>query len=1106
MSLTADQPAPGPVFAQQSGDESLNTHAKVQQQIDTPPPAPPVQLPGDPVPPDSIPGPGVGRTIAQTDFWVTLRRARTAPPSLNPATDFGEDYAFALLVPTEGDPNLSGFYSSPANRATAAAHTLAGTAGIAAWYFDAPTQTFQPMAGNVYAAAVQWDANLPGEDQPAGTFTLQDLFDECFIADLTWQQIGQTDQYDRVASDWREPDCRRHGAPVPLTAASAEVRNARRLDQQRERIAEAALLPFDENAHQARSTAMALFLSQYVAFTETGARADANANPRPAHVTDLGLVFYGPVSELMKLENCRVLKADAPTPGRVTILNPRDTWFDRSAPILWPAGEPTAGIEGVKLNWQLDLPAARGSAESNPEQYLQHYRITRTVETHEFQPAWVETKTAATLGRQSGGEVEVTASDWQFLDNFEGRMALPPGYREAVLPRAGHEASLEAAIAWLRVLPETEALTLTYEVEALDTAGNYVTAGSFRVDLHRPQTVIRPALAELRICHRIPEDELPTSSPHPGTADVVVWLAIDDPAWNGEAIRTVQVQGKNYQLRREYRLIGQWEEVEPAGHYGSDGATSRLRSPRTLATAERAGERIYPILRPDDPDPDQIANLAEIEPDEETRRKFGIWLDITNTRSLPPGRTTAVSGQEGADRTLREFIHTRDPEEPTASRFALQTIVRIVGGSEDEILFSERVPVSVEQRVQVIPRRPRAGDLPRTATIKPEAYEWPEPLPFYPLGMGEVQVTCGLLRSRAPQEDATLNALLTGANVVGLIRDVDRRTLTTIRFAAFPAAAHDEVGHLLPGDARLIADYGIFELDLARHVTPLGQNATVLPKNLESWKKARPVGRVEQLTRDEAHLTPDSNKEFNNWHAFYPSAAHRMQLAANLATVLPGETGRPNENGRTGPWYTARESIVQFAARHPRLRVFPEVPEDALADLLLKGLPNRLRVRVRARPGSRASELFRFGWTIPTPTLIPTQPYFGADEFTAHDVVLGDGSTWLTLVLTQIGELRAAKLRHALLSLAFVAFPDRLGDAGALESWRKDPDQLDGLEVELVAERAPFANGEGIRTGEVALDLDLRSPVHPFLEDLLGALAYHTNPDGEWYRKYEVLI
>lgn len=811
---------------------------------------------------------------------------------------------------------------------------------------------------------------------------------------------------------------------------------------------------------------------------------------------------------------------------------------------------------------------------------------------------------------------------------------------ELLAPVAGTD-SLESSIAWLRCLPDTEMIVINYLVTPVDVAGTKGLGKGFSQTIRRPALAVRPALAELRVRQEFPEQaELESAD-----VDAKIYLALTDGAWEGD-LQDQNYGGYLFNITRHYRLIVQKEEIEPSGHYGSDGATSRLRSPASLAAARQWDEEVFELdfgkSKPEaggDPKKFEGGLLREeIEPDDETRGKIGRWARLS-------GLSKEIKNLDDKDRLpdalspadqarLRETLRTRATDgRRTATRFSLETVVRITpskpGKIAPAVFVSRRVNVPVEHVLVKASEDPSGRT---TATLRPDALEWAEPLNLPPPGPGQLQAESGFARFRVPAKHGTLGALLSKTEPPVLIRDPERRILTTVRFAAVPTGiAHPPPGSpLAPGDETLVASYDLHELDLdslastadtnpwefkaedfadaAQFINKVGSKRRLLdrhlaalpgitpfltgkfeiaklalaieallgtrlynedrfkdirlrgetrrlaglapggmalqilnrmlledafPKELRSplllenapaWRQARCVGRIEQLTHGEANLTPDSNAELANWHAHYPSETQRLTRCSQ-ASREPG-SDRPIRSG----WYSARETTAGFPERRPRLRFFPQIPEDAVTELMRKGSPSSLEFELSVRPESKAAKLIKEGWEIPIAELIApgTGRPLHAKPASVKTEPIGNSHCplkWITLlqpkglsatIQDEILPLTPNDIRQALLETGFIAFGSKDEQVLPLQKWLSDPSALDGLELTirgLAPKKLRGPDGElhdveneHLVTGTITLALDLHSPIHPLLEELIGDLSYLHAPVSNILRQgYEVV-
>ncbi len=1091
MSITAEEPDKPPVFAARTGDKAIESDSVAAE---APLKAKPEKREDNknPVLKPSITKSHEGRDIKTTNFHLVLREATVGPKGAPlPAGRHG----YALLVPRDAKAeNEGGFYAAPAQRVAdklwersedAPVHRLEDVPdfGDTVWIFNPKTREFELLKPGTRDVTARWSApiSLPGDS--GATFTLAHFFDECFLTDTEWV-LDANNVPQRVAKKWMEPkELRIYGRAEAAPSGSREVRDQERERMQRDRAADAAVRPLDERAYQARATVMTLFLDQFVKLSATG-----EPDGKDAHVTDLGLVFFGPVDRLVELGMAKVAKFDATvdkkpdqpqqTAGVVKVFNPPRTWFDQQEPALADDCQDVEA-DGIKLNWRLQWPLDAG----DPEQFLHYYEVLRTVEGAEYVRQPMLVKTGATIGpRDKDGTVKLCAADWQFTDNLGEESGVPDDARRALLPSVGEADAFEAGRAWIKEFGSRDRVSVTYSVTPVDIAGVRGLPRGFRVEVERPQPPIRPALAELRIVQSIAGSANTRQNDPQRPDDVELFVAISDPAWDDAADVLKTPQG-SFTVERIYRLIVDPDDIEPAGHYGSNATTARVRGPGAWTPTRTADEKHVDIARSrtfdvakKKPVPLEIQGIEE---EKEDRERLPLWARLSDKKLS--GVDKAVFPSKKAFTDFLDLLWKRPAAKPpderrVATRFFLETIVRLTDGANESLEYrSKRTAVSVEHVVRVTDVEDQ--ELVRRAPVRPDAFEWSVPLTFQPLSPGQVFAESGFAQFRVPAAGARLADLCANKGL-HITRDPERRVLTTVRFAVVPALGTSASGL----HAATIAGFDLHELDLD-DLAALDTSGGKLAKDANAWRRARRVARIEQLDAQTAQLEPQGNGDWLGWQAHYPSATKRLDASRRGAL--------------RSAWYSDRETTPHFPERRPGLRLLP-LPLDAiLADLLHAGPPIRVEASLTAAKGTPAHKLVDGDFKkFPAITLQP---------FAVHHSNPDTGevtSTGVTTAFENPQGFTPTGLRNLLLRLGWTSF--KAGDT-LLKEWLASPAAFDGLALKLVA-HTKFG-----KQTEMEIPLpDLRSPVHPLLQEVLAELAFDAR-DNEGaaepaiYRRYEVM-
>ena len=948
LSITSEEPDAPPVFAATKADKVIDKSAAAAEVVNKPKPMEVVS--DNKTNPNLKPSktrPG-GRPIRATDFWLVLRKAVRAPKGAE-ITSSEKNFAYALLVPKEAvSLDRAGFYAAAFRKENNAlndiSHTVEASSALSETQHLNPTnREWTGFTEKVLQVKTRWTSSISVPDIETGlTFTLDNFFDECFITDTEWIEAGGKKQ--RIGKNQREPaTLREHRLGVPLSG-SRDDRNQQRHQQQVARAAEAIESPFDERAYQARSTLLTMFLDQFVTLAETGI-PPKNDDPN-VHVADLGLLFYGPATELAKL--AKVIKhEDSEKPGDVQVLNPHALWFEEQDPVLANETQ-SVEVDGIKLDWQLTMEVHGVDGEH----FLHHYEVLRTIDAPSagIQDEPFRVKPAATIGERPDkkkARIRLIRPDWQFVDRLDDK-AISETVRRALLPTFGDADGLEAAKAWLAAFPGDESVTITYTVTPIDIAGTRALPRGFAIRVRRPQPSIRPAIGELRMVQKLRSGGTSDTGAQrivapPGDLDV--YLAFKDDAWTRDPKITETFGKIDYTIERLYRIVADPEKLEPAGHYGSDATSSRLRGPGALGVTKTADEKTFAVPRLRTVEGKQHPFLTTTTParraiaDEDELDKLPRWSHL-NGQHL--GNEPGVEDPS----KLLQFLWrgSSDENNPTrvATRFSLETIIRISkNGSNKPLLelVSKRVPLPVSHIIDASALN-NARHQP-DAILRPEAFEWAAPLMFPPLASGQIRTESGFARFRIPRSDARLADLLDDSTkALRLERDPARRILTTVRFAAVPDwVTADPSGSTKPHPSHgtSIAGYELHELDLD-DLAPLDVKPAALQNNV-AWERSRRVALIEHLSREDAQLVPSGNPDWQGWEAHYPSETERITSAR-----IQGKDGEAKPI--LSAWYSDRESTPHFAERRPRLRFFPLPPESEIAELMRGGLPQRVNVSV----------------------------------------------------------------------------------------------------------------------------------------------------------------
>jgi hypothetical protein len=1093
MSITSEQPDTPPAVAHEQGITS-QTQSAITAAAPSEAPAPTdLAIPVPALPNHQNPRRAwLGTSIRETNFWCVLRKASVDPEG-NPIPE-GDEYAYAMLVPKEAildadkESNIgnynSAFYCSPI-RTDAKPEYEIETKDLLANCFVLKAEANIPVPNQKFSSSTIW-ANPVENDANEERFQLNHLFDECFLYDADWTQIGS--EVVRKTTTWTEP-------PPQLTqfADLPEATDAVKVEQrdrsQRLHTADAARDPTIDQVMQARSTVLSLFFEQFKTLTQTGVPDNNFAN-----VIDTGLVFYGPVDELEKLATASIVKldqADRSLLGEIELLNPRAKWFDLVDPALEePAsskkthGDAYVTSEGIKLAWnlkyqfQLDVVAEKPD-HLDAEHFLECYEIRREIEGFpSSEPKYI--KRADTLGgTDSNFKLEVLRAEWQYTDDLAD---VPAEVRRALLPTSELAASFESAVAWTELYGDLESIDITYSVVPRDIAGTTGYAKGFVAKIARPQPPLRAAEAELRF---LVDPGIFIEGTSDGIAGLTVFMALRDDAAKWDKEETYSAFGKKLIVTRTYELIADPEDIVPSGNYGSDALTERKIAPPSQFI-QSPDQLIWEL---DDKFTSATISKAQlIEPDEDYLKKFPRWrllagineAEGTTLKLHPPTLKNTLSIDPTGQVFLRHLISRNGDlkKQKVSTRFWLRTVQTVrtnVGGSPMFVSKSKQAtPVSIE--VQIKPNKKPRDSVNKfdISVMRPLSFECPHTLHLSPTAPNQIRTNVGFAQLRMPVATSSIFDLLTPDKTpITLVRDPLRRVMTEVEFFSHPlnqtAKEHNQ----------LIAGYDLHELDIDE-LAPLDTaSEPAFAKNVRIWKRARRVAHIQRISPAQAKLLPGDNRDWQGWQAHYPSETWRLENRSSVKN-----SSRPIR----AAWYSAAESSIAFARREPRLRFFKSLPSGLVETLISKGLPSTLEIQLLGNTSITKQAnfaLYPYGFE-DNPKLNYAQPpsCSGSWELKKEDAK----------------PFSIDELNRTLLSLGWAL--ER--NSKAQEDFRKDPKTLVGLQLSITAKRTISRKGT---TGSIdssvnfSASLEFNSFMHPVIEETLEELSYDEKTP---YRRYVV--
>jgi hypothetical protein len=1075
MSLTAEEPETEPAIQSQQADKRIDSTA-IQEQKKAGEPTIKPKL--DPAPAKEVGKPqnkeftddrDGSRKIKKTNFLLVMHQAPL------------EGKAYALLVP-DTDKNYqecSNFYGAPPLTDKEEPFTYK--------LFGSNLTTVKGVGENgdadinlqdVTEIKTNWAAKIP-VDNPEVKFTLNQLFDECFLSSTEWDKDPNNENnYLPKVTGRLEPKGLNFKKFEHNNFQDDAARLRNRDEAQRQYSADSAENMWEERAHETRSTVLTLFLNQFVEFAKTGARPTSEA-----HVLDLGLMFYGTPDELEQLEkSLKVYKYDQGSieedqrnsAGSVRVLNPPNTWFERQDPIFRSPRKKLAP-NGFCLAWDLELPWTDPNG-LDPEHFLLHYEIRRTIEGRENSPRIVNIKPAATMGgRSKNNVIQLYTPDWQYTDDFSD---LPTEWRRALLPTSNEADALTAVKAWVEQGLGDD-ISLTYSITPVDIAGTRGLEKSFSYIIERPIPPVRAAEAEIRIVQMANKNACQAEENHPN--DLEIYIALNDKAWT-QTEDNLPIT--DYNIVRSYELVIEQENIYPSGAYAAGGATDKIQGMGTAGaiTSPLRYAFVYkdllPILKTS-----QLPSELEVgESGDETIKRLNLWGTISGKAF--PGKNLLLKDKE---KFLNDIWSNRKTKDRVAARFWLRTRIEYRakdGKTNGFTLESKYVAVACELKIV------KGGNEP--VAFRPEAFEWPVHLELPPLTTGQVRAKTGFLHHRVPTHNATLSAWANSQGVKTL-RDAERRTVTHLEFDAVPNWPAVNDLHLSS-----VAGFDVHQLDLDE-LAPLDTTSKKLEEDKTAWKRARRVANIELLTPEMAALVPSHNADWQSWEAHYPSETWRLDRSdMNSATSNGAQPTRK-------PWYSARETTPRFPSRFPRMRLLLQPPESVIVDLMRFGPPTLIKIKLKMEPDSPAAKIaeklakFRIfnrdldldwkSYSV-SPPIFDIKPDAEKGEWTAS--------------LKNNNEFSISSLRYLLLSLCWEC------PGYAVTSWLENPKQLNGLTLEIVSELKKIKGAVPRENATANVPLDFTSPFHPILEEVIAELSLDSICDGNTvpsiYRAYEVMI
>ena len=772
------------------------------------------------------------------------------------------------------------------------------------------------------------------------------------------------------------------------------------------------------------------------------------------------------------------------------LFNPSTEFYETAPPTL--TGQGYGRADGaIGLRWTL---TQNGSAAR--QSFLSQYIVRREVEgLRGLTPSTLRIRPCPSLHADLDGPTRLAALRWQVTDRLEDA---PPLLRQALLPAGLDSDGLAALTAWAVLFGAKDAVSVTYRVTPVDTAGTSGPERTVVAWVGRPLVRPRAARAELRF-----EFGALPGAPEGARPALDAYLHLADPFWDGS--RTADIGTGGWSVEREYDLLVDFEETSPLGSYGGDGdaeaplhGAGLLRGMavddafvipharwRDVRDSPRAADWDRLRLQPGSADPDDTRDFVPLAlsrlgplgsprqllpPDEQARFLDRLW---TACNGLEP------DGSPNAWPPIRR-----------AARFHLRT--RVVLRHRDRSrppIVHEAEPVPVDFEMHLAPGESavaakgggaNAGRLPYV--LRPIWFEWPVAVELPPLAFTDLHCSTGFLSRVQPPVAEWVNPELEDLRAAGpgqtrfvTVRDPARRVVTELRWNAFPSALWTGSRPQGRGDAKLaearraslVAGWSVHELDLDDLPVDDIEQGRIAP---QAWRRAALRARVQMQERQAARGRPADTNDASDWLAVYPSEAWRTGRGSDVATAQP----------RRRAWWSREDAIPVFPRRMPRRRLLPRIDDAWVDALLAAGGRFPLTVTLVAEDDRSAPDLVKGAFTFRLafdPDLDPLTGGVHALAFSPQSGSRGE------LALTPEGQQHANGGRLAdLLRRALSGLALRVN--GAAPDEQRVPE---GIQLPAMRLKVEFRDPTPGRSPAPPIDVDLNGgALHPVLEETLA--------------------
>lgn len=814
-----------------------------------------------------------GFEIAATDFRIVLTYPSVLPDGFRPGAGkpAAADWCYLTFLPiATAESTRSSFYAAPPAKGETAApdHQVSvedsegALGGLKWWRFDPHngSWTEATMVG-MHDTAVDWSARMAVEEKsdPSAPEDFELTLKRLFFA--AFRNEPATVNSPEDVNKYLEPRPRKSVATTatkpPGAATAAERSRLRREAAHTSRKAELECEhPIDRRAHDARDVLLQSFVSDLFTLAREGAAPGGRV-----HALKLGLTFLIKRTDARTLAEAfetsakihvlkRVLNAGHARSNPCRIFNPPGRTFADLPPRF--VGERGA-VEGGKvlLDWDLKWDIAeqdrqrketRPEEESEPEHFLQHYVVTRRIESlgdvaaSDLPEREVTFKRCDQIGAEKDGVRELLRGDWQFADD---------------LSDLGEAARRE-------LLQRDEDVVIRYTMVPVDVSGTRGVPLAIAVRRPAVPDPLAPSLVEAELRFKVNAGGKHTFDAAELSLAVQAGIDAEGP--------------KEVLPGARWRLVLRPEPVLAAGSYGADALTTAGSG--GVVGVERRPRKDDIIFDID------AGTLPEIG-----RREGGVLRPVL-IDGLP-----FMDGPTSKPERFRELYDVlRSRERPTAFRLFVQAVAvveRQRDGTSVEYASSLTPAALAVVLERELPRDSRAkvagpADPAADFRLRPLTLEWPraEGLAetLRPIPAVDLDARAGRVALLRPTADVTWNSLASPSSIESAMQpapDPLSRLGTVLRFNHRPSG----------GGVQLAAGYEVPALDLDGLAdSEVEQNG--MPKD-DPWRRA-PAERVKLTMPATARLVPADTLDAAAWEASYPS--HAARAAAGGAWYSPAES------------------------------------------------------------------------------------------------------------------------------------------------------------------------------------------------------------------------